>query len=170
MTGIPTLETERLVLRPFRDTDVDLLHKILSAPSVLKYFPRSEPPKLESVKRLVANQLEHWATHGYGWWAVEHRSAGELIGWCGLTYLPETNETEVAYLLAEPYWGQGLATEAAARALKFGFDQVKVGDIVGIVHPENLASQRVLEKIGFEFVEAAEYFGMVCNRYLVTGG
>ncbi len=142
------------------------MHQILEAEGVLRYYPTSDPPDLERVERLITRQIEHWEAHGYGWWAVDVVANGELIGWNGLQYLPETDETEIGYLLARPYWGQGLATEGAGVGMRFGFETLQIPTIIGIVHPENIASQRVLEKIGLQFQEEAEYFGMACYKYL----
>jgi len=91
----------------------------------------------------------------------------KFIGWCGLQYLPETEEVEVAYLLGKAYWGKGLATEAAQASLRYGFEDLGLESIVGIVHLENKASQRVLEKLGLTCVEQANYFGMDCYRYSI---
>jgi len=164
--SIPTFETERLVLRPFVHQDAVPLHQILAVDGVLRYYASSDPPDLERVERLVSRQIEHWEEHGYGWWAVDHKANKELIGWNGLRYLPETDEIEIGYLLARPYWGQGLATEGAQVGMKFGFEKLKIPTIIGIVHPENIASQRVLEKNGLKFLKEAEYFGMQCCKYV----
>ncbi len=127
------------------------------------------PPDRARVERLIAGQLQHWAEHGLGWWAVELRCAtGELLGWNGLQYLPETDEVEVGFLLSRPHWGQGLATEGALAALRFGFETLGLSRIVGIVHPENAASQRVLEKAGLARVNEADYFGMHMLRYVAV--
>jgi len=139
---------------------------------VLRYFPSPLPPPYERVERLVQEQLDHWQDHGYGWWALEVRRTGDalrrpgvFIGWAGLQYLPETDETEVGYLLGTAYWGQGLATEAARESVRFGFEELDLPEIVGIVHPDNVASQRVLEKAGLSRVERTVYFNMDCYRY-----
>jgi ribosomal-protein-alanine N-acetyltransferase len=164
---IPTIETARLILRPFSAQDAQPLHKILWVKDMLRYFPSTNPPDIEGVQRMIARHLAHWDEHGYGWWAVQPRDESELIGWSGLTYLPETDETEIAYLLARPYWGQGLATEASQVGMEYGFNQLGLDTIIGITHPENLASQRVLEKLGLHFVERTRYFGMDCFRYIM---
>ena len=141
---------------------------------VLRFFPSPLPPPYERVQRLVQEQLEHWQEHGYGWWALEVRRGGDarrrpgaFIGWAGLQYLPETAETEVGYLLDRSYWGRGLATEAARASVLFGFKALELHEIVGIVHPENIASQRVLEKASLSRVERTVYFNMDCYRYVV---
>ena len=69
--------------------------------------------------------------------------------------------------MGKAYWGKGLATEAAQACLQYGFENVEVESIVAIVHPENLASQRVIEKLGMLFVDQAHYFGMDCYRYSI---
>ena len=165
---IPKVETQRLILRSLGDADIDPLHHVFCGEGVLRYFPRSDPPSREQVKKMIAGQIEHWEKHGYGWWAVDCRARNRLIGWCGLQYLPGTDEIEVAYLLAQPFWGQGLATEAARAALRFGFEDLGLDRIVAIVHPENAASRRVAAKLGMSFVECAEYFGMDCCRYQMS--
>lgn len=165
--SIPTITTLRLMLRAFDEGDVLPLHRVMGGTDVLRYFPRQDPPSLERVQKLISGQLDHWAQHGYGWWAVVPRTEAQLIGWAGLQYLPETDEIEVAYLLGKPHWGQGLGTEAARASLNFGFDDLGLDRLVGIVHPENIASQRVLEKIGMSFVERTRYFGMDCYRYTI---
>lgn len=162
---IPTLRTRRLRLRPFEEADSERLHCILGEEGILRYFPNPEPPPLERVERLVAHQLEHWEEHRLGWWAVEPIEDPELIGWVGLQFLPETGETEVAYLLSKAYWGQGLATEGARASLQFGFEKLGLETIIALVHPENWASIRVIEKLAMRFVDQANYFGMDLYRY-----
>ena len=131
--NIPTLTTPRLTLRPFTEADAEPLHRILNEDGILRYFPRPDPPDLARVQRLVAGQLRHWEEHGLGWWAVELRSTGELratgelLGWNGLQYLPDTEEVEVGYLLSRRHWGQGLATEGAQAALRFGVETLRLG-------------------------------------------
>jgi ribosomal-protein-alanine N-acetyltransferase len=162
---IPTLTTRRLILRAFTTEDVDPLHRILGTTDILRYFPNPGAPSLEKVEKLIFAQLRHWDEHGYGWWAVEPRSNKQLIGWSGLQFLPETDEVEVGYLLDQAFWGNGLATEAAQACLQYGFENLDVDSIIAIVHPENVASQRVIEKLGMSFVDQAHYFGMDCHRY-----
>jgi ribosomal-protein-alanine N-acetyltransferase len=164
----PTITTSRLSLRSFTFEDTDALHQILSVPGVLQYFPSPEPPERERVEKLIDRQIRHWQDFGYGWWAVEGLADEQLLGWSGLQYLPETDEIEIGYLLGKPYWGVGLATESAQAGLDFGFGSLGLDEIVGIVHPDNLASLRVLEKIGLEYVSQAEYFGMACYQYKIT--
>jgi ribosomal-protein-alanine N-acetyltransferase len=168
---IPIQNSERLTLRSFTGSDAIPLHRIMGQSQILRYFSNSTPPELDRVERLVYFQLEHWEQYGYGWWAIdvlEEKEIGRFIGWAGLQFLSDTDEVEVAYMLDRDYWGRGLATEAANEALRYGFDQLKVDEIVGIVHPENAASIRVIEKLGMVFDTRKPYFGMDCFRYVLT--
>ena len=162
---IPTITTSRLTLRPFVEADAGPLHHILGDSDVLRYFPNPAAPSPEQVQRFIARQLAHWEEHGFGWWAVELSTTPGLIGWNGLQFLPETGEIEVAYLLDKPYWGQGLATEGARASLHLGFETLGLKNIVAIVHPENRASIRVIEKLEMSLVDRTHYFGMEVLRY-----
>jgi ribosomal-protein-alanine N-acetyltransferase len=165
---IPTITTARLILRPFAEEDTDPLHQILGDRDVIRYLPTTEPPARDRVRRFVIDQIDHWQKRGYGWWAVEPRAQKTLIGWNGLRYLPETDEIEVAYLLSKAWWGQGLATEGAKASLRYGFETIGMETIIALVHPENAASQRVIEKLGMTFIEQALYFGIDCRRYTIA--
>ncbi len=162
---IPVATTERLLLRPFERTDIDRLHAILSNENVIRYLPNPVPPAYTRVTLILERILEHWEKYGYGLWAVEQLARPGLIGWCGLQYLPDTHETEVAYLLDEPVWGKGFATEAAKASINYGFAKLGLGQIIAIVHLDNAASRHVIEKLGMGFVDETRYFGIDCYRY-----
>lgn len=163
-----TLETARLRLRPFRDDDLDAYAAILGRPGVLQYFPVTAPMTREQAAKSLARIQGHWREHGYGLWIVELRSTGQVMGRAGLQLIPETNEVEVDGILDEPWWNQGYATEMAAASLRNGFDHLAVQEIVGIVHPDNIGSRRVLEKTGLALSRRDNYFGMDCLRYAIT--
>jgi len=165
---IPAIETRRLILRAFRDGDAVLLASMMADPETVRYFPFKEPPKPEQVERMVLAQSHHWDKFGHGWWAVEVKEGHEFAGWCGLQYLPDTEEIEVGYLLAKHLWGQGLATEACSTAVRFAFQELGLESLVGIVHPDNVGSKRVLEKVGGVVSRADRYFDMPCIRYVLT--
>lgn len=162
---IPRLVTKRLLLRGFSPDDARPLQAILGEPGVLRYFPRTEPWPLETINKWLGAHWRHWQEHGFGWWAVADKQGGQLLGWCGLGILDETSEVEVKYLLRRSSWGQELATEAARQALDYGFDELGLSLIIGLTHPGNVASQRVLEKIGLTFTNRAVYFNFDCYRY-----
>lgn len=162
---IPTIQTANLALRPLQAADAEVLYRIYQVDGVLQYFPSTTPPPLEKVERFVAGQEKHWAQYGYGNWGILPQGADEIIGWAGLQFLPETNETEVGYLLNRPFWGRGYATQAAQAALDFGFEHFNFAQVIGLTHPENIASQRVLEKCGLRFIERKVYWGLEMKRF-----
>ncbi len=164
---IPELITPRLRLRPFVPEDARPLYRILCQENILQYFPNPGQPTLDRVERLVQRQIDHWQAHHYGWWAVIPHGQVDLAGWNGLQYLPETGEIEVGYLLSKPFWGRGYATEGTLATLEFGFFTLELDEIVGLVHPDNLASQRVLEKSGLTYTRRAAYFDMELLRYSI---
>jgi ribosomal-protein-alanine N-acetyltransferase len=163
-----TIQTPRLVLRPWQPDDAGRLFEILQEEDLLRYFPRTSPPPFERVERYIAHHQAHWQERGYGHWAVVPRAESFVIGWTGLEFLPDSQETEVAYLLSRAYWGKGYATEAACAAVKFGFENAGLESIIGLAHPENLASRRVLEKCGLSFVERKVYWGLELCRYCIA--
>lgn len=165
---IPTLTTKNLTLRPIQSGDAATLHRIYQVDGVLRYFPNPQPPPLERVERNLLLQQAHWEQHGYGNWAVLAPGQQEMIGWAGLQFLPETGETEVGFLLDRPFWGRGYATEAAQASLKFGFEKFYFPEVIALVHPENLASQRVIAKCGMAYVDRKVYFGIELLRYRLS--
>ena len=160
------LRTPRLELREFTEADLPALHRILQEPGIFQYFPNPCAPSLERVQRMIQEQVEQYRQWGFGEWAVEQKDKPGLLGWCGLNYLPETDEYEVAYLLSRNAWGNGYATEAATASLNYGFSEVGLSRIIALVHPENLASRRVAEKIGMTFLDMEFYWGMECVKYI----
>lgn len=166
--NIPSLETPHLILRGFFPPDFEPLCAILSDLDVLRYMPRTDPYPPQSVQRIIDRQQLHWDTHGFGWYAVEDRQSAELVGWCGLGVLDETNETEIKYLLKRSHWGRGLATEAALPCLEGGFTRYGLQAIIGLVHPHNAASRRVLEKLGLRYQDRVHYWGMDLDRLALT--
>jgi ribosomal-protein-alanine N-acetyltransferase len=165
---IPSIQTNRLLLRPLLPTDAEVLHRIYQTEGVLQYFPNPVPPPLEKLKCFVAGQQAHWEEHGYGNWGVLPAREQDIVGWVGLQYLPEFNETEVGFLLDRPFWGRGYATEAALASLHFGFLNFGMEHIIALVHPDNLASRHVIEKCGMTYVESLSLWGMRLLRYVVN--
>lgn len=163
----PTLQTKRLSLRPFTLDDCDALFEITQEPDIFQYFPTKTAWTMEKVERSLRHQMSHWNNMGYGLFAVTAQSDGQFMGWCGLEYLPETNETEVGYLLGHAFWGKGYATEAAKASVRFGRRELGLKEIIGLTDPLNIASQRVLEKCGLRLTRRQVYFGMEMFRFAI---
>jgi RimJ/RimL family protein N-acetyltransferase len=162
---IPIITTPRLTLRPFTMEDLNPLFEILQQPNIFQYFPRPGTPSLERVERIIAFYIKQAEDYSFSCWAVDLKETGELIGWCGLNHLPETDEDEVAYLLSQAHHGEGYATEAARASLDFGFNTIGLARIIALVHPENIASQRVIQKSGMAFLDRKLYWDLELLRY-----
>ncbi len=164
---IPSIETERLLLRPWTLADGEAWFKLLQEPDILRYFPNPSPPPRFKADAYIKHHLEQWEKYGYGHWAVVTPKDGSVIGWNGLEYLAELDAVEVAYLLSKRAWGRGYATEAASAAIRFGFETAALPAIIGLVHPDNVASIRVLEKCGLTFADDITLWEMGMRRYRI---
>ena len=163
-----TIETQRLILRPFVPNDLDRLAEILADPDVVHYLPGGMPRTREQSEKTLNFIIEHWEQHGFGWWAVTRKATGELIGWCGLKLVETTGETEVLYMFAKSVWGQGYAAEAALAGLRYAFEELKLDRVIAVAVPENLASRRVMEKIGMQYQGIAFYYNSDLACYSIT--
>lgn len=160
-------ETLRLQLRRFTESDLDNLYSIYSNPEVMRYVGKGVLTRQETDTR-IERMAQHWQQHGFGMWAVIEKVSQRLIGRCGLIYLDGTPEVELGYVLDKPYWNQGLATEASLACLKFGFEQIGLERIVAIAHPQNIASQRVMQKVGMEYEKDAYYYDTNVVYYVLS--
>ena len=145
------IHTKRLKLRPFAEDDIPAYAEIRRKPGVTRFLPSHTDDAAESAKRAAATVCAFaklWDAGGYGPWAVEH--TGDLIGHAGLRFVPEMNATEVLYLFDPAHHGKGLATEAGAAALKFGFETLGLDSIVAWALEENTASLAVMQRLGLE--------------------
>ena len=163
----PVFKTGHLTLRGFVPEDIDRIAEIIGDPVVMRYMPGSRPWPREAVERELGRIIDHWGRHGYGRWAVIH-SDGRMIGWCGIEFLRELGETEVAYLLDKDYWNRGYATEAALFSLWFGFEKVGLDRIIALAFPENAASIRVMEKIGMVYEKTTHVWNLDLVQYQIT--
>lgn len=156
------LETHRLLLRPWREEDLDSYARICSDARTMRYM-RSGTMTREQTASQIERLMRHWDEHGYGLWAVEEKPSGEFIGRVGLMRYgdfvsePEGSRTEVGFLLDRRRWGQGLATEGVAASLQWAFKDLGFERIISIMQPDNLGSRRVIEKAGLTLQGSTEW-------------
>lgn len=144
------LETPRLALRSWTHADAEALFEICRDADVMRYIGTGLPfETLEETLRWLDKAVAYEAEHGFYRWAAIERASGEIVGSCGFAHLYGGPEIELGYLYARQHWGRGFATEAAAACLRYGFKEMGLKQIAAIADPQNLASRRVLEKIGF---------------------
>jgi RimJ/RimL family protein N-acetyltransferase len=144
------LETERLIIRHLRADDLDSFYEICCDPEVMKYVGDGQPLSREQVQRWIQKSQENYAAHGLGCFALENKADGRLIGYCGLVN-PDGREAEIVYVLERRHWRQGLAWEVAKAMLDFGFARRQLRRITATIDPDNLASIRIVEKLGMEY-------------------
>ena len=150
MRPIMLLRTNRLVLRRWRDSDLDPFAALNADPEVMEHFPA---PLTRAESDALIDRVEaHLDECGFGLWAVEVAETGEFIGFAGLStprlpahFMPAV---EIGWRLARSAWGRGYASEAAHRTLKFGFQDVNLPEIVSFAAIGNLRSQAVMARIG----------------------
>lgn len=146
------LETARLRLRPWTEADVEPLTAIHADPEVMRYVGDCKPRDAVDTRASIERWSQGLERDGFGLLAAELRDTGELVGMAGLAvpaFLPEIlPAVEVGYRLGRAHWGRGLATEAAAALVDHAFGPLGLERLVAIVHVDNAASRRVVEKLG----------------------
>ena len=143
------IRTERLVLRRWTDQDRQPFAKLNADPAVMEHMQGTMTR--ERSDAFIDRIESWWADHGWGLWAVEVADAAPFIGYVGLwpaDYVANRPMVEVGWRLAREHWSHGYATEAAREALRFGFEEVDLGEIVSFTVPQNERSRRVMERIG----------------------
>jgi len=161
---VKELETTRLRLRPLTASDRDALYKIYAEPEVSRNLI-TPPQSIEEFHQPFDRMLELART--LGMWAIVQKDDDRLIGRCGYYPCsePPAGTPELVYLLSRPYWGMGLATEAALRCLEFAFVEQAWAEVVAMVRRGNAASARVLRKLGMEFLRPIEVRGVPADLY-----
>ena len=152
ITQVIELETERLKLRAWQDTDLPFFAQLNADEDVMRYFP-------SVLSREQSDALAHKFQHlilkqGWGFWAVELKKTGEFIGFTGLNTQAEqfifSPCVEIGWRLAKPYWHQGYATEAAKACLKFAFGTLKLNEVVAFTAVHNTASEHVMQRLDMQ--------------------
>ncbi len=147
-------------LRPFTIEDAQDMFYVDSDPRVQRFTGDEIRTSVNRCRETIEkNVLGDYDRNGYGRFAVEDLSRGRVIGFAGLKYLPFKDQTDIGYRFAPEYWGKGLATKLSIASRDFAFNELNLEEIIGIADPRNLASCRVLEKIGLTFDRFDEYDG-----------
>ena len=164
---IPEIETERLLLRAFRNEDLDAYAAMCADPEVMRYLGTGVTLSRGDSWRSMAGFLGHWALRGYGMWALEEKTTGMLVGRAGFLNPEGWPGFELGWTLGRPYWGHGFATEAAKRALEYAFEILAQPRVISLIRPANTPSMRVAERIGEVRSGEIELLGGPCYVYEV---
>jgi [ribosomal protein S5]-alanine N-acetyltransferase len=162
------LETERLILREFLESDIEAFFEMDSKPEVHKYLGNNPAKTIEQSADMIHNIQQQYIDNGIGRWAAIEKTTGNFIGWSGLKFIREyennhVNFYDIGYRLHPNYWNKGYATESAKAAIEYGFAQLNLEEIIGSANVENKASRRALEKCGLKFVEQFMWKDIKCD-------
>jgi RimJ/RimL family protein N-acetyltransferase len=156
----PWLETLRLELREFTPADFADLHRLDTDPRVMKYINGGRPATREETAAAIRRIVRYPRLYpDLGIWYATRRDTGAFIGWFSLKYAGKSPDFEIGYRLLHEAWGRGYATEGATALLRFGFDELQLHRIIGVVDPGNDASARVLQKAGMTYRGWGRYYG-----------
>jgi ribosomal-protein-alanine N-acetyltransferase len=154
-----TLQTERLILRRWRDSDREPFAAMNADPRVMEHFPAMLTP--EQTDAMVDRIEAAFEERGFGSWAVEIADTGAFIGFTGLATVRFqahfTPAVEIGWRLARSAWGHGYASEAARRALRFAFEDLGMTEVVSFTSLTNVRSQAVMRRIGMTYDPADDF-------------
>jgi len=146
---IPTLTTERLLLRLYRPEEFDFYASMNGSAEVMRYIDTAQDRA--TAFRAFCAMFGHWQVRGHGMWLLEERATHRLVGHAGLPRWEGSAGMEVGYALHPSAWGHGYATEACAAVLRHAHHTMGARDVLSVIHPENLASIRVAERLGARY-------------------
>jgi len=157
----PMIETKRLILRTWRESDIAPNTAMLSDPETARYITADRQAVTDELNgwRNAAIMSGHWALYGFGMFVVEEKASGHYVGRVGPWYPPQWPGFEVGWGIAKEFRGKGYATEAARAAILWVFENLDVDRIVHCIAPENTASQAVAQRLGATVEGQAELFG-----------
>lgn len=160
------LETERLLLRPFRPADIDPYAEMCADSEVMEFLNATGSPiSRADAWRQLAMYLGHWELRGFGTWAVEERGTGAFVGRVGLHFPEGWPDRELGWTIARKFWGRGYASEAARAAIAHAFGTLGWTHLVSLIHPNNHRSARLAERLGYHVHGAAEVVGLRLSMY-----
>ena len=162
-----TLETERLILSTWQLSDWIALRPIATDVEVMRHITGGIPWSDERIQSFVASQVQLFSERGFCRWKLLVKPTEEMIGFCGVGFWRDDPDLEIGWWLARPYWGRGLATEAARVALRDAFERAGLDRIISIARPANTASTRIMEKLGFKLECEFEKEGVQLVRYAI---
>jgi RimJ/RimL family protein N-acetyltransferase len=151
-----------------RPDDAALLHTMYRDPTTLEYIASDPPRAIEDTLAGIARRNAHQEQYGFALWSVVERASGSVVGECGLQMLEGGPDVELGYKLARGARGRGYATEASSAWIERGFGEIGLDRIVAVAWPDNVASRRVMEKVGMTLVGPGRHYGHETVLYELT--
>jgi RimJ/RimL family protein N-acetyltransferase len=163
------LETDRLILRMLRESDLDAYAEMCADPEIMRYIGDGQPLPRHMAWRNMAAVIGHWSLRGYGLWAVQERASGALAGRIGFWQPEGWPGFELGWMLRRSFWGRGYAIEGARVALEYAFTQLNQPRVISLIHPDNAPSIRVAQRLGERLLESSiEVLGKPACVYGIT--
>ena len=167
------LETERLLLREILPNDENGMFALDADPNVQTYLGNKPITSKKQAQQTIQLIRQQYVANGVGRWAVVEKETGDFTGWAGLKLIKEqinkrTNYYDLGYRFLPKYWGRGYATEVARASLNYGFNDLNLKEIFAMADTRNQASRKVLEKVGFRYLETFDYEGVPHYWYWIT--
>lgn len=164
------VETERFILRELFSTDVNGMFELDSDPEVHLYLGNKTVTTKDESAAMITNIRQQYLDYGIGRWAVIDKKTNEFVGWCGIKFITEETNNhkdfyDVGYRLIKRFWGKGIATETASACLKYVFEERGFKEVFALAAVENVGSNKILKKIGMQFIETFDYDGENENWY-----
>ena len=158
------IETERLIMRDLLPTDDEGMFRLDSDPDVHQYVGRKPVQTIEQSRTVIDIIRKQYETNGIGRWAVIEKSSGDFIGWSGLKLITEpinnhNNYLDLGYRFIKQYWSKGYAKETAKASAEYTWNILKAEELYGMAHEHNIASRKVLESVGLQYVEMFDVEG-----------
>lgn len=159
-------QTPRLNLRETSPLDGKMFYELNNDPEVIKYTGDAPFESVEAASQFLAD-YDHFQKYNRGRWAIVDQSTEDILGWCGLKYHEDSGETDLGFRLFKKYWNKGYATEASHLALQYGFRRLGLDSIIARAVKENVASLRVIDKLGLEYEQDFEDHGSQCEQHRI---
>ena len=164
----PVLLTRRLDLSAVRKEDEPALRTMQANPAVMRYVCEAGVRTAAETTQSVAAMVEQWDRAGFGYFLLRLRTSGEPVGYAGFRPMDSSSNVEIGYVIDEPYWGQGFATEAGKQLLDYGFRVLKFPSLWATVDKEHKKSQDVTARLGMFLAGEGRYDGLDCYVYSIS--
>lgn len=161
------LETPRVRIREFTESDLDALAAMMADPDQMSLYP--QPRTEQETKAWIERTMDHYQDHGFGFWFMESVEGSEFLGYCGIRsrLIDGVEEVEMGWHTMKHAWNKGITTHAATACRDFAFTRLDIPRLVAIIDPRNPASMRVANKIGMQLEREAAVDGWHCLLYAV---
>ena len=162
-TSVPHLQTERLRLREYRRADFDLFADHLANPESSVHLGSADR---QTAWRIFTSHAGLWLLHGAGWWAIEDKQTGQLVGSVGAFFREQSTVMEMGWNTYRAFWGKGIANEAAAAVMNYVFEVRRELKVRALISSGNESSRRVAERLGMTYEMETELNGKVIGSYM----